>query len=160
MAEFSTNPRMARVDMTPMVDLGFLLITFFMYTTSFNKPFEMPLVLPKNSTETAALIDKNTLTLILGKDDKIFWHQKNLNKLEKTDFKNVNFGKELRNLILVKRQTALKKENFTVIIHPTDECNYGNVVDILDEMSITNQKLYALSDIFQKEKEIYQSFLP
>lgn len=157
MADFTPNKRLARVDMTPMVDLGFLLITFFMFTATFNLPVVKNLILPKKDTGTTSdMNEQNTLTLILGKDDKIFWHQKNMKAIQMADFDSVGYGKELRQLVATKRKTALKPEYFTVIIHPTDEANYKNVVDVLDEMTIANQDLYALADIFPKEKELYQ----
>lgn len=156
MADFSPNTRSARVDMTPMVDLGFLLITFFMFTATFNQPFVKSLILPKRDSKSNANIrESNTLTLILGNDNKIFWHQKNMDAIQISNFDSVSYGKELRQLVVAKRKSALNPEFFTVIIHPTDEANYKNVVDVLDEMTIANQDLYALADIFPKEKELF-----
>lgn len=77
MAELTTNTRQPRVDMTPMVDLGFLLITFFVFTTTFTSNRMMPLYLPDKTDEIGPPVKyKNTLTLILGKDNRIFYHQK------------------------------------------------------------------------------------
>ncbi len=44
----------------------------------------------------------------------------------------------------------MEKGNFTTIIHPKDELNYRNAVDVLDEMKITNQPIYVLTDISLK----------
>lgn len=161
MAEITTNTRVARVDMTPMVDLGFLLITFFMFTTSFNAPTLMQLITPDNSKLNVSpdINEKNSLTLVLGKDDRIFWHQKNFKKLNTEYFNEVNYGTELRQLIIQKRKNALKQENFTVIIRATDDANYKNAVDVLDEMLITNQERYVLADITPKEKQVYEAKL-
>jgi biopolymer transport protein ExbD len=68
--------KIIRVDMTPMVDLGFLLITFFMLATSFSKPNVMDLGLPAGGQESGTVIDvKNQITFIIGKDNRVFYYQ-------------------------------------------------------------------------------------
>ncbi|HMU07972.1 MAG TPA: biopolymer transporter ExbD, partial [Kaistella sp.] len=70
-----------RVDMTPMVDLGFLLITFFMFTTTFSKPNVMDLGLPAKpkadqpKPPPTEIHLTNSISLILGQDNRIFYHQ-------------------------------------------------------------------------------------
>ncbi len=159
MAEIATNARLARVDMTPMVDLGFLLITFFMFTTAFSKPFIMTLNMPDTKGKPPVMMESNTLTLILGKDDKIFWHQKEYDKLDAAFLNETDYGIALRKLIFQKRKEAKVIENFTVIIKPSDDANYKNVVDALDEMTITNQKIHVMADITPKEKQVYEARL-
>lgn len=158
MAEITTNTRQPRVDMTPMVDLGFLLITFFVFTTTFSSPTMMKLTMPDNSDEPTPLIKYgNTLTLILGKDNRIFWHQKGNADLNEEFLNETSYGTTLSKLIIQKRDGAIEKKNFTVIIKPSDESNYKNTVDVLDEMKITNQPIYVLTDISQKEVDVYQA---
>ena len=161
MAEIATPTRVARVDMTPMVDLGFLLITFFMFTTTFSTPNMMKLVTPDNNPllDSPDLIQENSLTLVLGKSDRIFWHQINFNELKTDHLKEIDYGIALRQLVIEKRKQAIKPENFTVIIRATDDANYKNAVDALDEMAITNQERYVLADITPKEKLVYEAKL-
>lgn len=64
-----------RVDMTPMVDLAFLLLTFFVLTSTFSKPKSMELSLPAPPEDTKNLPEvKNGVTFLLTKDDKIFYY--------------------------------------------------------------------------------------
>lgn len=158
MAELTTNTRQPRVDMTPMVDLGFLLITFFVFTTTFTSNRMMPLYVPDKTNEPGPSIKyQNTLTLILGKDNRIFYHQKGPKDLNTSFLTETAYGSTLSRLIIEKRNSAIEKDNFTVIIRPTDESNYKNTVDVLDEMIITNQPIYVFTDISPKEVEVYQS---
>ncbi|RFS13870.1 biopolymer transporter ExbD [Emticicia sp. C21] len=161
MAEIATTTRVARVDMTPMVDLGFLLITFFMFTTTFSSPnmmkLNMPDIIDRNKTIIPEIGESNSINLILGKDDRIFWHQKNYKDLNTAQLIEVNYGVSLRQIILQKRKLAKKSENFTVIIRATDDSNYKNAVDALDEMAITSQERYVLADITPKEKQVYEA---
>ena len=75
-----------RVDMTPLADLGFLLITFFMFTTTFSKPNVMGLNMPpknpnQETPENTPEIDlTNSISIILGTENRIFWHQKDKTK--------------------------------------------------------------------------------
>ncbi|MFN3847842.1 MAG: ExbD/TolR family protein [Spirosomataceae bacterium] len=155
MAEITTgNRRVAKPDMTPMVDLGFLLISFFMFTTTFSLPYVIGLTMPKKGG-TSDISEENTLTLILAKDNRIFWHQSALNKLNVELLRETSFSpSEIRKLLIESRLNAKKPENFTVIIKPTDESNYKNTVDALDEMLITKTEHYALVDITPKELEL------
>lgn len=158
MAELTTNTRHPRVDMTPMVDLGFLLITFFVFTTTFTSNRMMPLYMPDNTDEIGSPVKyKNTLTLILGKDNRIFYHQKNAKNLNESFLTETSYGTTLSRLIIEKRKQAENIKNFTVIIRPTDESVYKNTVDVLDEMKITNQPIYVLTDISSKEVEVCQT---
>ena len=151
-----------RVDMTPMVDLGFLLITFFMFTTTFSKPNVMDLGLPAKPDPNAPKpppteIDlSNSITLLLGKDNKIFWHQQDPTSLNDQNLNETSFDREgLRDIIKQAKAKAKKKELFTVIIKPTDDAVYKNFVDVLDEMAITKSERYGVTDLKPFEKAIY-----
>jgi biopolymer transport protein ExbD len=146
----------SKPDMTPIVDLGFLLITFFMFTTTFSNPNMMKLFMPGKDNGTRDISTKNSITFILGKNDRVFWHQKDLPHLNETDLEETDFTPNgIRRLILEKHKQSTKPENFTVIIKPSDDENFKNTVYILDEMEITNMKRYALVDIFPRELLAY-----
>lgn len=153
--------KMIRVDMTPMVDLGFLLITFFMFTTNFTKPNVMDLGLPAkdpNPNSIKEVIkDKNQITFILGKDNRVFYHQSNADDLNKNNLKETDFsGINITKIISEAYNKAPKKEIFTIIIEPTDDANYKNFVDILDNVAISKKERYGVTDIKPWEKKVYE----
>lgn len=140
-----------KIDMTPMVDLAFLLLTFFMLTTTFNKPVTMELILPekpKDEKERPEVNEKKVLSLILGKEDKIYWYI-GITKPEVavTDFSATGVRKILR-------EYSLSIDKLLVLIKPTDESRYKNVVDILDEMNISKVKRYALIDVDKHDLQV------
>lgn len=127
-----------------MVDLAFLLLTFFMLTTTFNKPQTMEIIMPekpKEEEDQPLVNEKKVLTLLLGKEDKIYWY------IGITDptVEVTNFSKDGIRKVLLERNAAIK--DMMVLIKPSDESRYKNTVDILDEMNITNIKRYAIVDI-------------
>jgi biopolymer transport protein ExbD len=155
--------KLIRIDMTPMVDLGFLLITFFMFTTNFTKPNVMDLGLPAkdhipNPTPPPIDIDtKNQITFVIGKDNRVFYHQQakedlNINNLKETNFSGVNISK----IISEAYNKAPKKEIFTIIVKPTDDSNYKNFVDMLDNIAISKKERYGVTDIKPWEKKVYE----
>lgn len=148
-----------RVDMTPMVDLGFLLITFFMLTTSMSKPSSMTLNVPhkdKKDLKTEPLKASKVLTLFMGREDDIFYLDGIAadDDKAKADLKTTRFGAELREVIF-QSKNRINSQNpadadgtppFVVVIKPLPVSNYKNMVDVLDEMAITKTKRYALVD--------------
>ena len=62
------------IDMTPMVDLAFLLLTFFMLTTTFGKPKTMEINMPIKDPNVEPSLVNNALTVLLSGDDKIYWY--------------------------------------------------------------------------------------
>ena len=151
-----------RVDMTPMVDLGFLLITFFMFTTTFSKPNVMDLGLPAKPKKDAPPPQKteidlsNSISLIIGKDNRIFYHQLDQAGLNDQTLMETSFDREgITKVIEQAKRNAKDVTKFTVIIKPTDDAVYKNFVDILDEMAITKSEQYGVTDIKPWEKAIY-----
>ncbi len=140
-----------RIDMTPMVDLAFLLLTFFVMTTTLNKPQTMEITMPekpKDEDKPPVVNEKRVLTLILGQDDKIYWYLGITDpKIEVTSYSNDG----VRRVLL--RENAQIKE-MVVLIKPSDQSRYKNVVDILDEMNISNIARYALVEITDVDKEL------
>jgi len=140
-----------RIDMTPMVDLAFLLLTFFVMTTTLNKPQTMEITMPekpKEEDKQPMVNEKRVLTLVLGENDKIYWYLGITDpKVEVTNYSNDGVRKVLL------RENAQIKE-MVVLIKPSDESRYRNVVDILDEMNISNIARYALVEITDVDKEL------
>lgn len=146
-----------RVDLTPMVDLGFLLITFFIFTTTMSQPTAMKLNLPKDADkpedETLAK-ESAVLTVMLGKDNNVFYYEGKLDPAG-ANFKSSTF-KEIRNVIIDKKRRTSEKD-FVVILKPNEESVYRNVIDILDEMSINVVKRYALVEISEGENQLIKA---
>ncbi|MGR3812274.1 ExbD/TolR family protein [Jiulongibacter sp. NS-SX5] len=149
-------------DMTPMVDLGFLLITFFIYTTTFSKPNIMGFATPKKDDtepEQQEQVDvkvSNTITILLGENDRVFWYQVPLKEVTAEDLNETDYSAEgIRQAILRLKAKAITPENWTVIIKPTDDATWKNAVDILDEMAITESDKKAVVDLQKVEKEAY-----
>src|SRR5690606_38238831 len=152
-----------RVDLTAMVDLAFLLITFFMLTTSISKPYAMDVAMPdkteENSEDQLDVADNRTITLLLGSDNKIEYYMGLLDRpIEGPTV--VDYGKNgIRPILLEKIKqvpqiTGDPEKGLIVIIRPSDKANYKNLVDILDEMKIVDAKQYMIGDIGSAEIEL------
>jgi len=154
----------SKVDLTAMVDLAFLLITFFMLTTSLSKPQSMDLGLPdKNIDDEPEDIVKTdqrrTVTVILGDNDQIKWFHGLLEAPEANGKpQNISYGKEgIRKVLLprvksIPEVTGNKDKGMIVIIKPTKKSTYKNLVDILDEMAICKVPTYAIVNDFSPEE--------
>lgn len=135
-----------RVDLTPMVDLGFLLITFFIFNTRLSQPMTIHLVMPANGDSTAIPASK-TLNLVLEAENRVFyypgaevWNQ------NCTDFSPTGLRK-----LLLETQQNLRKHNrengsLIVLIYPRPGSSYINLVDTIDELMITGVKNYVVMD--------------
>ncbi len=156
----SSKKKASKPDMTPLVDLGFLLITFFIYTTTFNQPSVLEFATPRNDSGTSAINEENTLTLILGGENKIFWYQKPLSQVNSGDLVETDYSSQgIRKVLLEKKKQAKNPDNWTVIIKPTDDATWGNTIDILDETIITRSNRKAIVDLSPQEIAAYQEKL-
>ena len=157
----------SKVDLTAMVDLAFLLITFFMLTTTLSKPQSMNLGLPdkddpKDKPKDIKVDENRTMTILLGKDDKLVRYVGLLTSLVVGGTpKDFTYGKEGIRAELVSRKKAVlaystakgkPKNGMIVIIKPSKKSNYRNLVDILDEMAIVDVPTYAIVNEFTPEE--------
>jgi biopolymer transport protein ExbD len=143
-----------RVDMTPMVDLGFLLITFFIFTTTMAQPTAMKLYLPKDvdkPEEQNKVKESGAFTILLGSNDQVYYYE----GLDPTKLQATNF-KGIRDEIIKKKQST-NPEDLVIIIKPSEEATYKNTVDILDEMTISEIKRYAMVDISSGEYQLVKA---
>ena len=166
------------IDMTPMVDLGFLLITFFIFTTTMSSPKALNLNMPKdtkNDEELNKAKESGALTIMLGKNNGVYYYEGQLLP-DGSNFKTANFA-TIRQEIIDKKKEVIKTHvhdsncpkiwaenkgdknscldrDFVVVIKPDEDATYRNTVDILDEMTINNVKRYAMIDITPQELEV------
>ena len=143
------------VDLTAMVDLAFLLITFFMLTTTLAKPQAMDLAMPdkeKNDEQQLELADNRTMTILLGDNNRLEWYMGQVTD-PLTPPQVDNYGRNgIRKALIehskkVVGMTGDPSKGLIVIIKPSDQSNYRNFVDILDEMEVSNIKTYMIADI-------------
>lgn len=154
MAEIVTGKKGApHIDMTPMVDLGFLLITFFMLATTFSKPKTMEIMKPAKNTETdpPKVNVKRVLSILLGENDKVYFYQAPEGvgaelKVDSADFGAAGIRSSIRQRQKDVEATFGSKDTLVVLIKGMPKAKYKNMVDILDEMRITGVKSYALID--------------
>lgn len=144
-----TKKRSTRIDMTPMVDLAFLLLTFFILTTSFKKPYVLQLDMPEKVEDVSLLprkYEKDILNIMLAKNDKIFWWIGLTPPVHETDYSKDG----IRGVLLDKRTNP----ELMVLIKAADDARFQNMVDILDEMTITNISRYAIVELEEADIEL------
>ena len=133
-----TKKANTKVDLTAMVDLAFLLITFFMLTTSLSKPIAMDIAKPDkddNSVERNELRASETMTILLGKNNKVAWYMGEAGKSKP----NVEGFGDIRKSILDNKKKVAEAtggRQIIMVIKPTSGATYKNFVDIMDELSI------------------------
>lgn len=159
MAEIQTKPtnssqRSTRVDLTPMVDLGFLLITFFIFTTALQKPTVMKMVLPNEDFDTKPnnISEEKVITVIPKANQTLaYYFGKEISQMQET-----HWGENgIRQVLLNKKQQLTQQfgnaKDLVVLIKPTEYSTYQNVIDIFDEMYINEIKRYMLLDVTAQE---------
>lgn len=143
-----------KVDLTAMVDLAFLLLTFFMLTTSLLKPQMFGVVMPdKSKPGGEAISEKRTMTICLGKNNQVVSY---LGQTDKplTEPKITGYGKGgIRQAIIetAKNVTEATGKDLFVIIKPSNHSVYDNLVATLDEVHIAGAAGYAIEDITAQE---------
>ncbi|MEI8201747.1 MAG: biopolymer transporter ExbD [Bacteroidota bacterium] len=183
------------IDMTPMVDLMCLLITFFMLTTAFNKPKVMEITMPEKTDQPdkdRVKVDaRRTVNILLTEGDKIYYYEGAIEKdkpvptLVKSNFGKDGIRKYLleRNKIVFKEIYELKEKvkkgelvmttdtlnakikekkkidpmSPIILIKADEKTKYRNVVDIIDEMAITNIASYAVVDMSPDEIKLLEA---
>ena len=150
-----------RIDMTPMVDLAFLLLTFFMLTTTFARPYTMELNMPvKPKPDYITKVrESQAMTIVLGAAHRVYYYA-GLNpaanattarpELHATTFAPNGIRQAIRER---QRRTA----GLVVLIKPSADSKYQDMVDMLDEMNITKQPKYALVKITQDDLNLLQN---
>jgi len=135
-----------RVDLTPMVDLGFLLLSFFIFTTTLAQPLAKTLVVPaKNTPNTPPpkVPDSRALTLLPTGDNRVDYYEgiftKGVTQVSSVD--NI----QLRPLLMQKQQQLLAKGGIIAIIQPDSSCSYGLLVNLLDELTIAGCHKYVVN---------------
>jgi biopolymer transport protein ExbD len=139
-----------RVDLTPMVDLGFLLITFFVFTTALSKPKVMGIMAPKEDSSFTPVCESCTITAFLTEDDKVFYYegiQRASTVLKQTSFDATGFRKVLLDKKTTVKNTKGTADDMVLIVKPANESSYKNFVDILDEVAINQVKHYFIDEM-------------
>ena len=139
-----------RVDLTPMVDLGFLLITFFVFTTTMSTPTAMAMNEPKDDPNNQLKV-KNSGAMTL------YYYFGELSPTDASNqFKSSNF-KDIRQIILDKKK-ATPIGDLMYIIKSDKEATFKNAIDILDEMAISAVPPghYAEVDMSETEAQLIQ----
>jgi len=160
---FSHNKKQVlRIDMTPMVDLGFLLITFFVFTTTMSTPKATDLFMPKEDlTHPQPLHNSLALSLLLDDNNKVYYYNgdfkeaANANKIFETNYSTyAGIGKIIRQKqkdIDDSGKFADGKKGLMLLIKPTAGSVYKNVIDALDEAVINDVRKYAIVEPASEE---------
>jgi biopolymer transport protein ExbD len=142
-----------RVDLTPMVDLGFLLITFFILTTTWTQVRAMRFYTPADGPEGDNVARSKVLTIIPGINNKVFYYHAQLEDALKggtSGHSSYNEQTGIGELIREKKAMMEKakkgsSQDLVCIITPTANASYKNMVDALDEMLINDVKHYTVT---------------
>lgn len=143
-----------RIDMTPMVDVAFLLLTFFMLTTQFKPPEELDIILPLSHSEIK-LPESNVMTLMVDKTGRVFLGFDAPFMMESI------FGREARlktsvevnleNLpdLLVKARISNPK--LRTVIRGDADADYGVISDVMDILQKTQITRFAMVTNFNNK---------
>ena len=152
----SRKSRSPRVDMTPMVDLGFLLITFFILATTLAKPKSIQIVAPAKATdmEQPPLKCSKSITLLLDQTDKVKFYT----CPDNPQVDSATYSKQGIRQVLLNRQKEVQqqwgdKNNLIALVKTAPNAKYGRMVNVIDEMHITNT-LFTIAEMEAQDSTI------
>lgn len=153
-----------RIDLTPMVDLGFLLITFFMFTTTLAQPKALQLTMPDKKTDEppTAFTEESTLTLVAGAGHRLYYYEGSFKGKEAV--KKGDMNKVVPVVLDKKKRVAALPASFSaqahkvqVVIKATNDSQYDDLVRALDAMLIADVGIYAIVDMTDDEQQAIEA---
>jgi biopolymer transport protein ExbD len=147
-----TSKKIIRVDLTPMVDLGFLLITFFVFTTTMAKATVMDIKSPYDTERTDPVCNSCALTVLLDKNNALYYYAGAFenNAVKKGSFNTIREIIQQQKILL--KATGRDESQFSLIIKASDASLFRNFVDITDEVMINAVKRYYIDELTAEEK--------
>ena len=152
------NRKSTRVDLTPMVDLGFLLLTFFVFTTALAEAKAMELLMPYDKEPVKdEVCESCVLTVLLDKDNRIKYYEGAIEN--DPSVKETGFAPEEIRKVLMQKKADVERvrgsgDQFILIIKPSAASNFKNFVDITDEVTICQIKRYYVDEIKEADKKL------
>ena len=151
-----------KVDLTAMVDLAFLLITFFMLTTTLSKPYRLDVAMPDNHGENPLLLDERRVVSLLLTDKGLMWYHGDFNHpISKPEFTDLSMTGIRKVLDRLKAEIPPKADgkDMIVLIKPSKEARAVDVIQALDEMKQVDIKRYTISKIGDDEEKMVLAML-
>jgi biopolymer transport protein ExbD len=135
-----------KLDMTPMVDVAFLLLTFFMLTTTFAKSNTMEINIPPEVGEVS-IAERNVMTLRIPGDDFAYWslgeEAPRREPLYEKDGSQSSLSHELRDLL---RLRTAENKKLVIVVKISEKAKYKALVDIIDELNLLKIDRFSLDD--------------
>lgn len=141
------------VDLTPMVDLAFLLISFFMLTTVLQENKAIKLNMPETEGPDMAVSMDRLITLIANDNNRVWYYYGD--KPESGAYTNLS-ASGVRYVLYQFHDKVISEQNREPIclIKFTGKADYNSMVGLLDEMDITDYHIYAIQDLTESELAI------
>ncbi len=133
-----------RIDMTPLVDVAFLLLTFFMFTTSMSRPQTMEINLPPDKDVKVEVAESNLMTLRVNDKGDVFWSMgiESPKKIE---------TKDLRAFLRDKIQSNPK---LIVVLKIDRAGKYNTMVNLIDEINLANITRFSIAPMLDQDKQL------
>ncbi len=132
-----------RIDMTPMVDVAFLLLIFFMVTTVFRTPQALEINLPPNKEQTAQIAASNVLQLEVLSADRMYWKRG-----QKEDPWARTSVSGLTDIL----KPLANNDKIVVLIKIDREAKFNNMVSIIDQLDIAHLDRFSILELDAKDK--------
>jgi biopolymer transport protein ExbD len=145
------NEQKADYDMTPMTDLAFLLLTFFMITTTFAKPQIMDLIMPEeteNESEKQEIKESQAMHILIPDSTSLVWYT----GLTNPQLHQTSYSEDGIQAVLQQKKDEI--QNLNVLIKPGGKAIYKNVVDIISIMNTTNIQKYSITDLTEQDRNL------
>lgn len=140
------------LDMTPMVDVAFLLLTFFMLTTTFSKSNTMEINIPPEAVEVK-VAESNVMTLRISDDFKAYCSlgeeaPRSMPLYDSGDTGQMALSGQLRSLL---RQQTAANEKMVIVVKISGKARYKHLVDIIDELNLMKIGRFSLDDFTEQD---------
>jgi len=139
-----------KIDMTPMVDVAFLLLIFFMCTTVFRKPQALEINLPPDPNAKVEIAESNVMTLrVVAPADSTRGEVRAFWRIAKNPFQEVNIDK----LEPVFETEGKKNPKLVVLVKIDRKAKYRYMVDIIDQLQFAELNRFSLAPLLPDEKK-------
>jgi biopolymer transport protein ExbD len=133
-----------RIDMTPLVDVAFLLLTFFMLTTSMARPQTMEINLPPDENVKVEIAESNLMTLRVNEKGQVFWN------LGLDAPQPIEFAK-LRGFI---RERAQANPRLVTLVKIDPKAKYEMMVNIMDELNLADMQRFSIARMTEQDQKL------